>query len=144
MQRTTLSGMILGRFSREVCSTIKKYFLIFAFVAVSIIALLYGVSPNWFAQTFLNVPVIPLDFAHILRAVMGLYLGLGLFWLFSAFNNSYQNAAVLTTVIFAGGLVSGRLVSLLADGRPSPVLVVYIALELILVPIGVWVFRLPE
>jgi len=85
-----------------------------------------------------------LDFAHILRAVVGLYLGLGLCWLFSAFNNSYQNAAVLTTVIFAGGLVSGRLVSLLADGQPSPVLVVYIALELILVPIGVWVFRLPE
>ena len=123
---------------------IKKYFLIFAFVAVSIIAFLYGVSPNWFAQTFLNVPAIPLDFAHILRAVMGLYFGLGLFWLFSAFSDKYRNAAVLTTAIFAGGLVSGRLVSLFADGQPSPVLVVYIALELILVPIAVWVFRLPE
>ncbi len=136
--------MILGRFSREVCKTIKKYILIFAFVAVSIIALLYGVSPNWFAQTFLNVPVIPLGFSHILRAVMGLYLGLGLSWPFSAFNNGYRNAAMLTTVIFAGGLVSGRLVSLLADGQPSPVLAVYIALELVLVPIGVWVFGLPE
>jgi Na+-driven multidrug efflux pump len=58
---------------------IKKYFLIFAFVAVSIIALLYGVSPQWFARTFLDVPEIALDFAHILRAVMCLYLALGLF-----------------------------------------------------------------
>ena len=123
---------------------IKKYFLMIAFVAVSIIALLYGVSPGWFAQTFLNVPEMPLDFAHILRAVMCLYLALGLFWLFSAFSDKYRNAAVLTTVIFAGGLVIGRLISLFADGQPSPILVVYIALEFVLVPIGLWVFRLPE
>ena len=123
---------------------IKKYFLIIAFLAVSIIALLYGISPRWFAQTFLNVPEMPLDFAHILRAVMGLYLALGLFWLFSAFSDKYRNAAVLTTVIFAGGLVTGRLVSLFADGQPSTILLVYIALELGLVPIGLWVFRLPE
>ena len=124
--------------------TIKKCFLLFAFLAVSIIALLYGVSPQWFAQTFLNVPVISLDVAHILRAVMCLYLALGLFWLFSAFSDKYRNAAVLTTVIFAGGLVSGRIISLFADGQPSPILVVYIAMELTLVPIAIWVFRLPE
>ena len=124
--------------------TIKKCFLLFAVLAVSIIALLYGVSPQWFAQTFLNVPVISLDVAHILRAVMCLYLALGLFWLFSAFSDKYRNAAVLTTVIFAGGLVSGRIISLFADGQPSPILVVYIAMELTLVPIAIWVFRLPE
>lgn len=123
---------------------IRKYFLILAFVAVSIIALLYGVSPRWFAQTFLNVPEMPLDFAHILRAVMCLYLALGLFWLFSAFSDRYRNAAVLTTVVFSGGLVTGRLVSLFLDGQPSTILVIYIALELVPVPIGLWVFRLPE
>jgi len=123
---------------------IRKYFLILAFVAVSIIALLYGVSPRWFAQTFLNVPEMPLDFAHILRAVMCLYLALGLFWLFSAFSDRYRNAAVLTTVVFSGGLVTGRLVSLFVDGQPSTILVIYIALELVPVPIGLWVFRLPE
>ena len=123
---------------------IKKYFLMIAFVAVSIIALLYGVSPRWFAQTFLNVPEMPLDFAHILRAVMCLYLALGMFWLFSAFSDKYRNAAVLTTVIFAGGLVTGRLISLFADGQPSPILAVYIVMEFLLVPIAVWVFRLPE
>ena len=124
--------------------TIKKYFLIFAFVAVSAIGLLYGVSPQWFARTFLNMPAIPLDVAHILRAVMGLYLALGLFWLFSAFSDKYRNAAVLTTMIFAGGLVTGRLVSLFADGQPSPLLVVYMAIELLLIPVAFWVFRLPE
>ena len=133
-----------GRFAQEVHLKIKKYFLMIAFIAVSIIALLYGVSPRWFAQTFLNMPEMPLDFAHILRAVMCLYLALGLFWLFSAFSDKYRNAAVLTTVIFSGGLVTGRLVSLFIDGQPSTILLVYLALELGLVPIGLWVFRLPE
>ncbi len=87
---------------------IKKYFLIFAFCAVSIIALLYGVSPRWFAVTFLGIPELDIDFAHILRSVMGLYLGFGLFWLFAAFSDRYRNAAVLTTVIFSAGLVVGK------------------------------------
>ncbi|RPI89045.1 MAG: DUF4345 domain-containing protein [Planctomycetaceae bacterium] len=123
---------------------IKQLFLIVSFLTVSIIALLYGVSPTSFAATFLNVAALPVDFAHILRAVMTLYLALGLFWLFAAFNQRYRNVAVLTTVIFAGGLFIGRLVSLLVDGRPSMILLVYTAMELALVPIALWVFRLPD
>ena len=122
MQRSALSGMILGRFSQEVCKSIKKSFLIFAFIVVSIIAILYGISPTWFVRTFLNIPAVSVDFFHILRAITGLYIGLGLLWLFSAFTDKHRNTAVLTTVIFAGGLVTGRLISLLADGRPSLVL----------------------
>ena len=76
-----------------------------------------------------------MDFAHILRALMSLYVALGLFWLFSAFNDKYRNTAVLTTGIFAGGLVIGRLLSLLADGQPSPIMLVYIAMELGLIPV---------
>ena len=123
---------------------IKKCFLFFVFCVVSIIALLYGVSPQWFAKTLLNDPVIALDVAHILRAVMCLYLALGLFWLFSAFSDKYRNTAILTTVVFAGGLVTGRIISLFADGQPSPILLIYTAMELVLVPIALWVFRLPD
>jgi hypothetical protein len=123
---------------------IKKYFLISAFVMVAIIALLYGVSPQWFARTFLGVVELNLNIAHILRAVMCLYLGLGLFWLFSAFSNKYRNVAVLTTVIFAAGLVTGRIISFFADGQPAPLLVLYIFMEFALVPVAYWVFRLPE
>ncbi len=85
-----------------------------------------------------------MDFAHILRALMSLYVALGLFWLFSAFNDKYRNTAVLTTGIFAGGLVIGRLLSLFADGQPSPIMLVYIAMELGLIPVAMLVFRLPD
>jgi len=123
---------------------IKKYYLIFAFSVVAIIALLYGVSPQWFAQTFLDVPDISLDIAHILRAVMCLYLALGLFWLYAAFNDIYRNVAVLTTMIFAGGLVTGRIISLFTDGQPSGILMLYVVMEFALVPVAYWVFKLPD
>jgi len=123
---------------------IKKYFLIFAFSAVAIIALLYGVSPQWFMQTLLEVNEPSLDIAHILRAVMGLYLALGLFWLYAAFNDTYRNFAVLTTMLFSGGLVSGRIISLITDGVPSGILILYVVMEFALVPAAYWVFKLPD
>ena len=123
---------------------IKKYFLILAFLMVSVIALLYGVCPQWFAKTFLGINEVDVNMAHILRAVMGLYLALGIFWLVSAFSDQYRNVAVLTTMIFSGGLVTGRIISFFVDGQASDLLVLYMFLELALVPVAYWVFRLPE
>jgi hypothetical protein len=51
---------------------------------------------------------------------------------------------VLTTLIFAAGLVSGRIISLMADGMPSPLLVGYTVAELALLPVAYWVYRLPD
>ncbi len=123
---------------------IKKNFLLFAFVAVIPIALAYGVSPDWFASTFLGIDKLDINIAHILRAIMGLYLALGVFWLYAAFHQAYRNSALLTVILFTAGLASGRTISYFADGEPQPLLVLYIGLELVLVPIAYWVFRLPE
>ena len=122
----------------------KKSFLILAFAIVSIIALLYGISPAWFAQTFLGINELSVNVAHILRAVMCLYLGLGLFWLYAAFSDKHRNTAVLTTIIFAGGLVIGRIVSFIADGQPSPLLIIYGVLEITLIPVAYWIFTRPD
>ena len=123
---------------------IKKAFLIFAFIAVLIIALLYGVNPQWFGETFLNIAALDPNIAHILRAVMGLYIALGLFWLYSAFNPTYTNLALLTIILFAGGLVSGRIFSLFIEGQPAPVLTLYVFMEFLLTPIAFWVYKIKE
>ena len=123
---------------------IRQLFLVVAFVLVSVIALLYGVSPQWFGRTFLDLPQLDPNIAHILRAVMGLYIALGLFWLYAAFHAPFRNAAILTTAIFSGGLVAGRIVSLFNEGLPAPLLVFYIAAELLLAPVAWWVYRLDE
>ena len=65
---------------------LKKGLLVIAFMTISVIGLLYGVSPGWFYESFLvNSQAPGIDQSHIMRAVMMLYLGLGLFWLYSAF-----------------------------------------------------------
>ena len=122
----------------------KKLFLLFAFLAVSIIALLYGLSPVWFAETFLGVESLDANLAHILRAVMGLYLAFGFFWCFSAFDDRLRGPAVLTTIVFSAGLVAGRLVSLAMEGKPSALLMFYMAIEFVLIPVALYVYRLPE
>lgn len=123
---------------------VKKCFLFLAASTLFPVALLYGVSPQWFASVFLGVSRLDLDLAHILRAMMCLYLGFGVFWLVAAFSDKYRNPALLTVMLFPAGLVIGRIISLFADGQPSPLLLFYLFLELIQVPVAYWVFRLPE
>jgi hypothetical protein len=123
---------------------LKKVFLIFSFVAVTTFGLLYGISPTCYATTFLGVTDLNPNFAHILRALAGLYLALAAFWLYAAFNDKYRDAGILTAILFAGGLAAGRCVSLILDGQPAPVLLLYLAAEAAVVLVGYWVFRLPE
>ena len=121
---------------------LKKSLLILSFLTISTIALLYGVSPQWFFESFLIDSQAPtVDQSHILRAVMGLYIALGLFWLYAAFNNKFRDAGILVLAIFCGGLVTGRILSVIIDGPPSIIMIVYIFMELSLVPICVWLLR---
>ena len=87
---------------------IKKYFLILSSFTIFGVGLLYGVSPHWFARTFLGVSQLDLNLAHILRAMMCLYFGFALFWLFAAFSRKYRNAALVTVVLFPAGLLIGE------------------------------------
>ena len=123
---------------------VKRLFLLFAFVAVSIIAFLYGISPNWFAKSFIGLDILDANVAHILRAVMGLYLAFGIFWCFAAFNRNMHDFAILTTIVFSAGLVSGRLLSLAIEGVPSQLLLFYMAIELLLIPIAIYVYKYPD
>lgn len=123
---------------------LKSGFLILAFAMVMMIALLYGIDPQWFAKTFLGMTDLRVDFAHILRAIMCLYLALGGFWLYCALSDTQKNTAILTTIMFAGGLVAGRLLSFAVDGFPSPLLIFYAALECAVIPLALWVYKQPE
>src|SRR5262249_44060798 len=106
--------------------------------------LLYGISPTWYAATFLGITDLSPSWAHILRALTGLYLALAAFWLYAAYNDKYRDAGILTAILFAGGMAIGRCVSLILDGQPAPALLLYLAAELGVVLVGFWVFRRPE
>ena len=121
---------------------LKKVLLVFSFVTICVIALLYGISPQWFFDTFLMNSQEPgIDQSHILRAVMMLYIALGFFWLYCAFSDRYRDAGIIVLAVFCGGLVAGRVLSVIVDGIPSPILILYIFMELSLVPVCIWLMR---
>lgn len=120
---------------------LRRCYLLLMSAIIALAALLYGFSPQWFALTWLGLATLDVNFAHVLRAVMGLYLGFGLFWLWAAFCEPYKNTAVLTAVVFTAGVAVGRLISIGLDGRPAPFLFTAPWIELGLALLGGWVFR---
>lgn len=123
---------------------IKQIVLVLSAATIFLVASLYGIAPRWFAAHVLGVAEPHHNLSHILRAMMFLYFGFGLFWLYAAFNVQYRNPALLTVVLFPAGLVIGRIISFVADGKPSPLLFFYMVTELIQVPLAWWAFRLKE
>ncbi|MGH8444851.1 MAG: DUF4345 domain-containing protein [Solimonas sp.] len=119
---------------------LQRIYLFLAFFMVAGIALLYGLCPEYFAGHFLGVDPLDVSFKHILRAMMGLYLAFGFYWLWSAFDASRAMTGLVTILIFDGGLLAGRLLSLAVDGMPAPLLQFYTALEvgIFVVTFGVW------
>lgn len=114
----------------------ENYFLIICAIGLIPIALSYGLVPNKTlpllkVQTNTNVN-------HIFRAVMFLYFGtLGL-WLAGAFIPSLTLTALICLSIFMLGLAFGRVVSIIVDGKPSLILLVYLVLEIVCGLIGLY------
>lgn len=123
---------------------IKQGFLLLSALTIFLVASLYGMAPDWFAAHVLNVATPNHNLAHLLRALMCFYFGFGCFWLYAAFNVQYRNPALLTVFLFPAGLVVGRVISFAVDGKPSPLLLFYLVMELIQAPLAWWVFRLKE
>lgn len=89
---------------------------------LAFVALGYALVPHTALGSLLSLPLDNVDQVHILRAVMGLYLGMVGFWFFSASRPAYSRAAVLSVVFFMLGLALGRTFSIAIDGEPSPLL----------------------
>jgi Domain of unknown function (DUF4345) len=84
----------------------------------------------------MNVTVEGTDQTHIFRALGCLYLGMVAFCLTAAFARpSWQHVAVIWAMFFAYSLAIGRIISLIVDGFPSPMLLFYLAVELV---VGTW------
>lgn len=107
----------------------RLYLLLIVFLIVPI-ALNYGLAPAKSLPEVLDIAVSGTDQTHVFRALMCLYLGAAVFWAIAAFTPSWQRTAVIWGIFFAFSLAIGRLLSLAVDGRPSLLLLVYLALEI--------------
>ena len=112
-----------------------KLSLLVAGVFLFPVALSYGVDPAATLPKFMNITVEGTDQTHIFRALMCLYLGMSTFCIIAAFTSEWRDVAVIWAVFFAYSLAIGRIFSLIVDGMPSPLLLFYLAVELV---VGTW------
>ena len=112
-----------------------RFYLLFSAAGLFVIALGYGIDPAAILPMALNDTVEGIDLTHIFRAVMGLYLAMIVLWILGAFRASLTKAAVIAEVTFMFGLAAGRALSIIIDGMPSVLLVIYAVLEIVM---GLW------
>jgi hypothetical protein len=119
----------------------SRVFLIFCAIGLIPIALGYGARPSVSLDVLFGITVETQNLTHIMRAVMGLYLGMVALWLWGAFSRSMAGPALVSCAVFMLGLAAGRMLSFVLDGMPHWLLVVYAVLEVILGAMAIALYR---
>jgi hypothetical protein len=118
-----------------------RAFLIFCAVGLVPIAVGYGAKPAASLDALFGITVDTTNLTHIMRAVMGLYLGMVVIWLWGAFSRSMAGPALVACAVFMLGLAAGRILSFILDGQPHWLLIVYAILEIILGAVAVLFYK---
>ena len=119
----------------------NRAFLIFCAVGLVPIALGYGAMPAITLKAIFGITVDTTNLTHIMRAVMGLYFGMAVLWLWGAFSRTMERPALVACAVFMLGLAAGRTLSFVIDGLPHWLLVVYAVLEIVLGLVAVTLYR---
>ena len=123
---------------------VHQIFLLVTAIGLIPIAFSYGLMPQKSLGYLFDISVSDTNGIHIFRAVMGLYLALALFWIIGAFKVQVRQAALYSLIVFMLGLAAGRILSLIVDGMPHWLLLVYLVLELGFGTIGMILIRKSE
>jgi len=117
---------------------IKNLHLIVTSLTVIGVGLTYGIYPNKISPCFFDFKVESIDLNHVFRAIMGLYLGLAIYWIIGIFKPEHWKNATITSAIFMGGLAFGRIISILIDGIPSIAFSIGTVLEVLFMIWATW------
>lgn len=94
----------------------RNLHLVLSGIIVILAGPVYGLHPSFTMPLLLDFEVEAVPLKNIFRAIMGIYIGLGIYWLLGASRPSLWKSATLCNVLFMGGIALGRLISLLWDG----------------------------
>lgn len=116
----------------------KNLHLLLSACILLIVAIVYGFNIFSILDNLLLLPARTVDLSNILKAIMGIYLGMASFWIIGIAKPILWHAATISNILFMGGLVLGRSISLLTDGKPSLIFVIGMLGELLLAIIGIY------
>lgn len=94
----------------------KNLNLFLSGIIIIIAGIVYGGHPTYIMPELLGFEVVDLELKNLLRAVMGIYMGVGLFWILGSLKPKLWYAATLCNVLFMGGISFGRILSTLFVG----------------------------
>ena len=120
---------------------IRQIFLLITAIGLLPIALSYGLIPQKSLKYLYDISISDINSIHIFRAVMCLYLALSIFWIMGAFKLQVRQAALYSLIVFMLGLAAGRILSLIIDGIPHWLLVVYLAMEISFGVMGIFLIK---
>jgi len=108
---------------------LQKLLLSVMAVSLPAIGLFYGAAPDVSLTWMFGFDASDLNLRHIFRAMMGLYFAMVALWIAGVMQPNLRLPALWSMVAFTGGIGSGRLLSLLLDGMPHPLLIIWMVLE---------------
>lgn len=120
---------------------IQRYFLLLIGAGLPPVALIYGVAPEQTMPMLFNVEAADVGTKNVFRGIMGVYLALAAFWIMGAMRPTLRRGALWTVTLFMAGVGAGRILSLILDGWPHPLLVFFTGLELAAALTGVILLR---
>ena len=109
-----------------------RVFLVLCAIGLAPVALSYGVVPAVSLDVLFGITVDSTNLANIMRAIMGLYFGMIVIWLWGAFSLPMAGPALVSCAVFMLGLAAGRTLSFVLDGMPHWLLVAYAVIEVVL------------
>ena len=119
----------------------ESFFLIFSAVGVLPVALAYGAYPSFSLPLLYNIEITSNNLSNVFRAVMGLYVAFNIFWVIGALNLSLRLSALWSLFIFYTGAGAGRILSIVLDGAPDVIFILYLILEIFGSAISFWLIR---
>ena len=119
----------------------ERFFLILSAVGVFPIALVYGAYPSISLPFFYDIEITNNNLANVFRATMGIYIAFNIFWISGALIQSMRIGALWSLFVFYIGAGSGRFLSIVIDGTPDTIFIIYLILEIIGAAISYWLIR---
>lgn len=113
-------------------ASMQRSLLLAMAVGLVPVALSYGGIPETSLPWLYAIEADDVPMRHVFRAIMGLYLGMIVFWLAGALRPTLRVPALWSLFVFTLGLASGRCLSLVFDGWPGLLLFGYLLAEIAL------------
>lgn len=115
---------------------LERLFLVVPALTLPLIALAYGFAHELKIGSLFDIDTAPLHTRNILRATMGIYLAVSGLWMAGFLTPALRRPALWCLTLFMSGVGMGRILSMLLDGWPHPVFVLFAILEVVMAIAG--------